>query len=438
MELNNPRVIRAWCIYDWSNSVYNLVITSTIFPIYYIEVTSAKGSDLVEFFGFTVPNTPLYHYSLAFSFLVIAAIQPLLSGVADYSGRKKAFMKFFAWLGSLSCIGLFFFDGENVEYGIACSVFASIGFSGSIVFYNSFLPEIASHDRYDIVSAKGFSYGYVGSVLLLVFNLLMIQKPELFGLSEGSLPAKISFLTVGIWWIGFAQITFYHLPNSKHQRKINRAYLLKGYQEIRMVWRSLSRLPDLKKYLRAFIFYNTGVQTIMYVAASFGKKELALPDGSLIITVLIIQLVAILGSYLFAKLSEFQGNRFSLGTMLIMWILICWGAYLTHTENQFYGLAFAVGLVMGGIQSLSRATYSKLIPLNTTDNASYFSFYDVTYNISAAVGIFTFAFIEQWTGSMRNSALTLAMFFILGLYFLTKVNIPFTAEEAYRIEPATS
>lgn len=434
MELNNPRVIKAWCLYDWANSVYNLVITSTIFPVYYIAVTSSGDSDLVDFFGFSLPNTVLYSYSLSFSFLVVAAMQPFLSGIADYSGNKKNFMKFFTWLGALSSICLFFFDGENVEYGITCSVLASIGYGGALVFYNSFLPEIATYDRYDNISARGFSYGYVGSVLLLIFNLVMIQKPEWFGLTPGNLPAKISFLTVGVWWIGFAQITFYYLPENSTGKKIGMQQLLNGYNEIRKVWFSIAQLPDLKTYLKSFFFYNTGVQTIMYMAAAFGGKELKLSGGKLIVTILIIQIVAILGSFIFAKLSEKKGNRFSLSTMVIMWIFICIWAYFLQSEFQFYALAFSVGLIMGGIQALSRATYTKLIPSNTIDHASYFSFYNVTYNISTVIGTFAFGLIELLTGNMRYSALSLAGFFVIGLIFLLKVNIPRSEKEAYKLD----
>ena len=434
MELNNPRVIKAWCLYDWANSVYNLVITSTIFPVYYIAVTTSGDSDLVNFFGFSLPNTVLYSYSLSFSFLVVAAMQPILSGIADYSGNKKNFMKFFTWLGGLSCICLFFFDGENVEFGITCSVFASIGYGGALVFYNSYLPEIATYDQYDTISAKGFSYGYIGSVLLLIFNLVMIQKPEWFGLTPGNLPAKISFLTVGVWWIVFAQITFYYLPENSTGKKIGMQQLLNGYNEIRKVWFSIAQLPDLKRYLKSFFFYNTGVQTIMYMAAAFGGKELKLSGGKLIVTILIIQIVAILGSFIFAKLSEKKGNRFSLSTMVIMWIFICIWAYFLQSEFQFYALAFSVGLIMGGIQALSRATYTKLIPSNTIDHASYFSFYNVTYNISTVIGTFAFGLIELLTGNMRYSALSLAGFFVIGLIFLLKVNIPRSEKEAYKLD----
>lgn len=424
MELNNKKVINAWAMYDWANSVYSLVIISTIFPIYYNSSTSEfAGSDLIEFFGIKIVNSVLYEYALSFSFLSIALILPLLSGMADYSGRKKMFMKIFAYLGGVSCIGLYFFDGSNVELGIILSIMASIGYSGSLVFYDAFLPEIASVDRYDMVSAKGYSLGYFGSVLLLVLNLVMLASPETFGLSGAGMAAKVSFLLVGVWWIGFAQIPFYYLPKNVYNKPSSVHILKHGYLEIIRVWNELKGLKMTRRFLLAFFFYNMGVQTVMYLAALFGDKELKMEGAKLIQTVLIIQIVAIGGSYLFAYISRLKGNRFSLVLQVIIWILICISAYYVQSENQFYLLAFVVGMVMGGIQALSRATYSKLIPVNTISHASYFSFYDVTFNVSVAIGTFTYGLIEQITGSMRNSALALAVFFVIGLIFLTSVKV---------------
>ena len=426
MELNNKTIVRAWCSFDWANSVYSLVITSTIFPIYYNSVTTVNGSDVVNFFGFEIVNSVLYSYALSFSFLIIAAVLPLLTGIADYSGKKKMFMKFFTYLGGIACIALFFFDGPDVEFGIITAVVASISYSGSLVFYNSFLPEVASFDQYDTVSARGFSYGYFGSVLLLILNLVMIQQPDWFGITSVAFATKFSFLLVGVWWIGFAQISFYYLPDNPFNKMPDKSYLFSGYRAIQKVWRSLESLPNLKKFLLSFFFYNTGVQTVIYLAALFADKELGMEGGELILTVLIIQMVAIIGSYLFARLSDQKGNRFSLVAMVIIWVFICLAAYLVTQKYEFYVLASVVGMVMGGIQALSRATYSKLIPTKTTDHASYFSFYDVIYNISIVVGTFSYGFIEYLTGSMRNSTLALGLFFLVGLVILAFIKIPRT------------
>jgi UMF1 family MFS transporter len=421
-QLNNPKTVRAWYMYDWANSVYSLVIATAIFPIYYKAVAVSNGTDQVEFLGFTLQNSVLYSYALSFSFLVVAVILPLLSGAADYTGNKKAFMKFFVWMGSLACMGLYFFkDIHTLEWGIFCSILASIGYSGSLVFYDAFLPEIVSQDRYDITSARGYSMGYYGSVILMVICSILIMNFDTFGFAGEGEATRFSFLLVGVWWIGFSMIPFALLPENPYGQNPTGNIWTKGYEEIRKVWRSLKEQPDLKRYLAAFFFYNMGVQTVMYLSTLFGTDVLKLDSGSLIKTVVIIQLVGSAGAWLFARLSALKGNRFSLMTMIIIWIGVCVAAHFITTEYEFYGLAFVVGMIMGGIQSLSRATYSKLIPQNTIDHASYFSFYDVTYNLSIVFGTFSYGFIDQITGSMRYSVLALAAYFVIGMVVLMTV-----------------
>lgn len=421
-QLNNSKTIRAWCMYDWANSVYSLVITSAIFPIYYKSIAVTDRGDFVQFFGITIENSVLYTYSLSFSFFIVALILPLLSGVADYAGKKKTFMKMFVAIGSLSCIGLFFFkDVGDLEWGILCSVMASIGYSGSLVFYDAFLPEIVTIDRYDATSARGYSMGYYGSVILMVICLFIITYSSAFGFSNEGSAVRFTFLLVGMWWMGFSLITFRYVPENPYGRKATGNIWTKGYEELLKVWRSLKASPDLKRYLTAFFFFNMGVQTVMYLATLFGTDVLHLDSSKLIMTILLIQLVASVGAWLSAKFSAVYGNKLALMSMICIWIIICVAAYFINSEYQFYGIAFVVGMIMGGVQSLARATYTKLIPENTIDHASYFSFFDVTFNISIVVGTFSFGLINQITGSMRNSALALAIFFMLGLVMLSMV-----------------
>lgn len=422
--LNDKKTINAWCMYDWANSVYSLTITSAIFPIYYQAVTvNANGGDTVDFFGIEVVNSVLYSYALSASFLLVAIVLPILSGIADYAGKKKFFLKLFMTIGSLSCIGLFFFTGENVEWGIFCASFASVGYSGSLVFYDAFLSEIVTEDKRDIVSAKGYSYGYLGGVILLVINLVVIQMYDSFGLPNEGIASRIAFLTVGVWWIGFSLYAISKLPENVHGRKPEGHFLANGYKELGKVWKQMKEIGSMRKYLLAFFFYNMGVQTIMYLAATFGSKELKMETSKLIMTILLIQFVGILGSYLFAYLSKRRGNVRSLSTMILIWIAICIYAYFVKNEGEFFILASVVGLVMGGIQSLSRATFSKIMPKDTVDTASFFSFYDVTYNLSIVFGTFVYGYIEMVTGSMRNSTLALASFFVIGLLFLSQVKL---------------
>lgn len=418
-KINDKRVINAWALFDWANSAFALVITAAIFPAYYVAVTD----DVVNVMGLELSNSSLYAYAISASFLIIAICSPFLSGIADYGGRRKFFLKFFTILGAIACLSLYFFEGmEQIGIGTASFMLSMIGFAGSLVFYNSFLPDIVTEDRYDRVSALGFSLGYIGSVILLVFNLATIQYWEVLGFSGQGAATRFSFLTVGVWWLGFALIPFHILPSDAPQRA--RPDMLKrGFQELRKVFHSVRQAHNIRAFLLSFFFYSAGVQTVLYLAGTFAEKELGFGAAELIVTILLLQIVAIAGAYGFARLSEWKGNKLSLIVMLIIWTLICLSGYLIQVKGQFYGIAAAVGFVMGGIQSLSRSTYSKLLPKNLKDNASYFSFYDVLEKVAIIIGTFTFGFIDQVTGSMRLSLLVLSGFFLVGLLILLSVKI---------------
>ncbi|MBY0543903.1 MAG: MFS transporter [Sphingobacteriaceae bacterium] len=422
-EKNDKKIIRSWAYFDWANSAYNLVITSTIFPAYYTIITSDDDPntiDYVNFLGGKYVNSALYSYAMAFAFLVIALISPILSSIADTRGNKKIFMQIFTYLGALSCCGLFFFKLETLEISIVFFVLAAIGFWGSLVFYNSYLPEIATVDQQDKVSAKGFTYGYIGSIILQLICFVFVFKPEWFGITDSSIPARLSFFMVGIWWVVFAQIPFKNLPKGSPNFKTNKQNIMtSGFLELKKVWGEVKQMPYLKRFLFSFFFYSMGVQTVMLVATIFAEKELHLPTSKLIATILILQIVAIPGAMLMSYLSSKKyGNVNVLIGVVIIWILACFAAYHVQTEYQFYALAAVIGLIMGGIQSLSRSTYSKLLPQQSPDHTSFFSFYDVTEKVALVIGMFSFGYIEEFTGSMRNSIIALAVFFILGLLFL--------------------
>ncbi len=419
-EKNDPKLINAWAMFDWANSSYSLVITSTIFPVYYTIITTTEEyGDKVEFFGRTYVNTALSNYAMAAAYLVMAILLPIMSSVSDYHGNKKSFMKFFTYLGGLACIGLYFFKLETLEWGVICFALAAAGWIGGVLFSNSYLPEIASPDQQDRVSAKGFAWGYIGSVILQIICFVFVLMPETFGITDPSFPPRLSFLLVGLWWIGFAQIPFFKLPaGSRNYKKINKTLIHSGFEELHKVWLQVKEMKRLKLFLFAFFFYSMGVQTIMLVAANFGEKVLHLGSAKLIATILIIQLVAIAGAYLMSGLAQRIGNIRVLSVVVSFWILVCIAAYFTTNEYQFYALAGVVGMMMGGIQSLSRSTYSKFLPENTPDTASFFSFYDVTEKLAIVIGLFSFAYIEEFTGNMRNSAISLVSFFSLGLILL--------------------
>lgn len=424
LQKGNKKLLHAWAFYDWANSVYSLVIASAIFPIFYTALFKTKGITHIEVFGTQIKDTALISFVTAAAFLVVAVISPLLSGIADFVGNKKSFMKFFCYLGGLSCIGLYWFDLDTIYLSLSFYFFGLIGFWGSLVFYNSYLPDVAFTEQQDRISAKGYSLGYIGSVILLLINLAMVMGAD----DENKIQMmKYSFVMVGIWWIGFAQYSFYFLPKgNKNQEKISKRVLFNGFKELKKVWNQLGDNLSLKRYLVAFFVYSMAVQTVMLVATYFGEQEIAWTDDSqkttgLIISILVIQLIAVLGATLTSRASEKFGNIPVLITINIIWISICVVAYFIHLPIHFYIIAGFVGLVMGGIQSLSRSTYSKLIPKYTTDTTSFFSFYDVAEKIGIVIGMFLYGFIDQITGSMRNSIAFLALFFIVGVLLLFRV-----------------
>jgi len=412
-------------MYDWANSVYNLVITTTFFPVYYTAITSQEPfNGSVRFFGRTFVNTALYSYALAAAYLCVAITLPILSSIADYRGSKKRFLQVFCFIGALSCSLLYFFNEQNFSLGIICMMVAAYAFYGSLVFYNSYLPEIAAAEDRDRISARGFSFGYIGSVLMQMIGFCLVTFHEYIPFIESSGHAvQFTFLLVGLWWFGFAQIPFRRLPAGKpadpSQAKKN--VFTGGFAELRKVRRQLAHSPVMKRFLLAFFFYIMGVQTVMLAATNFGSKVLQLPEGALITTVVVIQLVAIAGAWSISRLSMRYGNFPALITVVFIWILICIAGYLMQTAMHFYLLAAAVGLVMGGIQSLSRSTYAKLMP-QTRDTASFFSFYDITEKIAIVIGLSSFGLIEEITGSMRQSVLALMVFFAIGLIFLYFAN----------------
>ena len=421
------KVLNAWAFYDWANSVYPLVISSAVFPIYY---GSLFVDDLyVELLGFNFKNTALISFLTAFAFVVLSFMTPLLSGIADYMGNKKKFLKFFCYLGSISCMGLYWFDLSNIYFGLFFYFTALISFWASLVFYNSYLPDIAFKNQQDAISAKGYALGYFGSVLLLVFNLAMVMYPETFGIigdNSESIAMRYSFVSVGIWWIIFSQYTFYFLPAPNKKREIIKDVIWNGFKEIIDVWNELKKISLIKNYLIAFFIYSSALQTVLLIAAYFGEQEIIWPEGEktigLIVSILLIQLIAIFGAIFTSKLSEKFGNIFTLIILNLFWAFLCIGAYFINQPLEFYIAAGLVGLVMGGIQALSRSTFSKMIP-KTENTTSYFSFFDVSQKISIVFGMTLFAFLDQITGSMRTSILVFVVIFLLGAFLLKRIKI---------------
>ncbi|MFX0557668.1 MFS transporter [Maribacter sp. CXY002] len=428
----SKKLLNAWAFYDWANSVYSLVISSAVFPIFYGALFRTANIEKVSVFGGEIARAPLISYVTSLAFVFIAIVTPLVSGIADYLGNKKVFMQFFCYLGGISCIGLYWFSLENIYLGLTCYFFGLVGFWVSFAINNSYLPDVAYPEQQDRVSAKGFSLGYIGSVILLLFNLAMVMQPDIFGITtdENDLAElkamKYSFVSVGIWWIIFAQYSFYYLPKGYKRAGERNNVILNGFKELRLVWGELGEQFKLKRYLAAFFVYSMAVQTVMLIATYFGEEEINWGTDSerttgLIVSILLIQIVAILGAVLTARASKAFGNIITLIVVNFLWVIICIYAYYVITPTDFYIAAGCVGIVMGGIQALSRSTYSKFLP-ETKDTTSYFSFYDVAEKIGIIIGTFLYGFVAQVTGSMRNAIIFLGLFFLVGMILLLRVN----------------
>ncbi|MGB0443432.1 MAG: MFS transporter [Flavobacteriaceae bacterium] len=423
----DKKLLRAWVSYDWANSVYFLVITSTIFPLYYGYICGDQT--YLDVFGMQVKNTALISYVTALAFVVIALWSPILSGIADYMGNKKRFMQFYCYLGATACVGLYWFDIQNLYWGLLFYFLALIGAWSSLVFYNSYLPDIAYPEQQNRISARGFALGYIGSVLLLLVNLFMVLKPEAFGIAgeggEASLKAmRYSFISVGVWWFLFSHIAFYHLPRGNKDKVYSKDIFFNGYRELKSVWKSLKKLNFLKRYLGAFFVFSMALQTVMLVAAYFGEQEISWSaeekTTGLIISILLIQIIAIFGALLSSKLANRWGNIKTLILLNAIWVSLCVSAYFIYEPIEFYIVAGFVGLCMGGIQSVARSTYSQLIP-KTIDTTSYFSFYDVAEKVGIVIGMLMYATVDQITGSMRNAILFFVLFFLTGAVMLIRL-----------------
>jgi UMF1 family MFS transporter len=427
----SKKLLNAWAFYDWANSVYTLTIASAVFPIFY-EALFSDRDHYIDVFSFHLKNSALISFTTATAFLVISFISPLLSGIADYVGNKKSFLKFFCYLGALSCMGLYWFNLDSIYIGLCFYFFGLIGYWGSLVFYNSYLPDIAFPEQQDKISAKGYSLGYIGSVLLLVINLAMIMKPKLFGITgtdgEAAMKAmRYSFVMVGVWWILFSQYTYYYLPkgNKKTEQKLTKSVIFNGFKELKKVWLLLNENISLRRYLGGFFVSSMGVQTLMLIATYFGAQEIQWSSKEestigLIICILLIQLVAIMGAVLTSRASAKFGNIPTLIFINSIWAVICGLAFFITLPIHFYIMATIVGFVMGGIQSLSRSTYSKLLP-DTEDTTSFFSFYDVAEKIGIVIGMCVYGIIDQITGSPRLAIVFLAVFFVIGVLLLNRV-----------------
>lgn len=413
---NDKKTINGWAFFDWANSAFALVVSTAVFPPFFAET----APEFMNLFGAEVNSNSMYSYSVSVAYLVLAFLVPFLSGIADYSGRRKKMLMFFTVLGALSCMSLYFFNGaERSLFALTAFILGTVGFGGGIVFYNSYLPEIATEDKHDEISAKGYAYGYVGSVFMLLLILFMIQKPDIFGI-DSTMAIRVGFVLVGFWWLGFGFFSFTRLPKDVN-KKLDGSVLMKGVKEVQNVWHMIKADSNILKFLGSYFFFIAGVNVVIYLASVFAKEVLGFGQSKLIILILLLQFLAAVGAYLFAFVSKKFGNKLALLIQIVIWIGICVGAYFTTGSTFFFVLSGFVGLVFGGIQSLSRSTYSKMIKDNTIALTSYFSFYDVLTKVAIVAGTFVFGIVNQITGNMRYSILALSVFFVIAFFIMIRV-----------------
>ncbi|HEY8897153.1 MAG TPA: MFS transporter [Niastella sp.] len=420
----NNKTITAWCWYDWANSSYSLVITSAIFPSYFLSLSDHSGRG--DAWWQKIGNSVLYAYMYSFASLVLLFLSPLFGSIADYAGRKKFFMSLFSYIGAISCVLLFFSTADQMALTCTLFIVSSICYSLGVVFYNAYIPEIASPDQFDTVSAKGFAWGYFGGMVALVISLLMIQFAEKVGFTNEQVqqlvPVRVSFIFIGVWWLVFARYSLKGLPPDGRHKKINTKAILQSYSRIVEAFRRARGHKVISIFLLAFFFYDMGVTTVMGMSSVFATKTLHLTTAHLIGVILILQLVAIIGSYLFVIVAKKFNNLVSVKSAVLLWVVVCIIGYLVQNITQFYIMAVLVGLVMGGTQALSRSAFAALIQGEQDEYATYFSLYDVLDKMGVVLGTFLFGWIEYLTGSMRASVATLSIFFIIGFIFLQLIN----------------
>jgi MFS transporter, UMF1 family len=418
VTINDPKTMNGWAYFDCANSAHSLVIATAVFPPYFDAIAPKQ----IQILGQNISSSAMMAFAITLSYGIMAFFSPPLSGIADYGGKRKFFMRMFTYIGALSCIAMYFMERPDEWYiGWIMYVLAMIGYAGGVVFNNSYLPLIATPDRFDALSARGFTYGYLGATFLLVLNLAMILKFDVLGFPDASIPTRLAFVMVGLWWFAFANITFRRMPADSNV-PLSKGVFWKGFVEIKKVWNTVKNNQNLKLYLASFFFFDAGVQTTIFLATTFATKVLGFETSNLITVVLVIQLLGALGAWAFAKISERHGNKVALSILLVCWVVICLSAYFIENQTPFYILAAGVGSVMGGIQSLARSTYAKLMPTGTKDTTSFYSFYDLTDKLAVVMGTFVFGSIDQFIG-LRYSVVAMALLFLIGFLILMKVNL---------------
>lgn len=441
-EKNNPREIFGWKMYDWANSAFYTTVVGALFSPYLTRLaqTAVGENGVVLNLGIFGAVTAKSLPSLCVSISVGAQVflLPILGALGDYSDLKKRLMALFCYIAVIATCLLFFIQGSLYIWGGALFIVANVCFGASIVFYNAFLPEIATEDQADKVSSRGFAYGYLGGAILLALNLLLVLGAEKLGISEG-LAVRLSFLSAGLWWGGFAVVTFLNLKSRPKTKKLppDRGYLSAGFIEIFATVRELRRLPLTLRYLLAYLIYNDGIQTVIFAASAFLEQEL-FPQGNPIFLLeifLMVQFVAVLGALAFERLAYLIKTKNAILVSLVIWAGIVIYAYrFLHTVSEAWIMAGLIAIVLGGSQALSRSLFSRMIP--TGKEAAFFGLYEVSERGTSWMGPLMFSIVIARTGSYRQALLSLIVFFVVGLVALWLTDTDRGVHEAGNLMPS--
>ena len=409
----NKRAVWSWAFYDWANSAYSTTVMAGFFPLFFKEYWADPHN----------PSQSTFYLGMANSIasMVVAALAPLLGSVADQGSIKKKFLTFFAFLGVIMTGGLWMVAQGNWQMAVLFYVIATIGFASGNVFYDALLPGLASEERVDAVSSLGFGLGYLGGGLLFLVNVFMYLKPEIFGIPDGATAIKLSFLSVAVWWAVFTIPLILFVPEPKNYENIyfNNAIRM-GWIQLVQTFKEIRNMKVVGTFLLAYWFYIDGVDTIIRMAVDYGMS-LNFPGESLIIALLIVQFVAFPAALIYGWLASKIGAKTGIMVGITAYSFITLLGYFMTEAWHFYVLAILIGLFMGGIQALSRSLYTRIIPPDKS--AEFFGFYNMLGKFAAIIGPALMGTIALVTGSARLSILSILLLFILGAFFLNKVDI---------------
>ncbi len=413
---------KAWCLYDWANSSFVTTIVAAVLPVFFVGVVAGSGSVSVQLPGFVLTSNSqsLWGYAMSLAALLVALGAPVFGAVADAGGKRKLFLGIMTAVGVISSALLFFSGPGRVGFTLTIVILGQIGFAGANVFYNSLLVYVTPPARRDLISSRGFAVGYLGGGLLLALNLLMIKQPGLFGIPQGTMAVKLSFLTVSLWWTLFSIPLFRKVPEGPASSNAGFSNSFrKGIRSLATTFRSIRQHKQAFRFLISFLLYNDGIQTIIMMATVFGKAELGLDSSHLIGALLLTQFIGFPGSILYGRLAAQLGSKKTLLAGIAGYLAIVVYAWKMTETWQFWVLAAAVGLLQGGVQAISRSFYSVLIP---KEHASeYFGFFSISSRFASILGPLLFAVIGDLTGSTRNSIISISVFFIAGGIMLLTV-----------------